>query len=70
MNNGNKLDNIVVLANVTELATEVAMGLINGDVNLHNTKEVSGLRQREQLRQMFVAKLGKAIENKTGRTLA
>lgn len=70
MNNGNKLDNIVVLANVTELATEVAMGLINGDVNLHNTKEVSGLRQREQIRQMFVAKLGKAIENKTGRTLA
>lgn len=70
MNNGNKLNNIIILSNVTELATEVAMDLINGDPNLHTTKEGSGKRQREQIRGMFVAKLGATVENKTGRTLA
>lgn len=70
MNSGSKLNNIIILANVTELATEVAMDLLNGDPNLHSTKEGSGKRQREQVRGLFTAKLGKTIENKTGRTLA
>lgn len=57
MNNTTKLRNIVLLANLTEMATEIAHSVLSNKANITRDPTVTPSVTRDAVREAFVAKL-------------
>jgi hypothetical protein len=57
MNNTTKLRNIVLLANLTEMATEIAHSVLSKNADITRDPTTTPSITRDSIREAFVAKL-------------